>query len=87
MQSRKWIPALLLAGLFALPSTASNAQQAIGKATSVRPQAEGNHGRTLSGGSDVYSQETVRTGNFWSGGYAISRQQQTQGGTKFERPA
>ena len=62
MHSRTWIPALLLAGLFALPSTASNAQQAIGKATSVRPQAEGNHG-LLSGGSDVYSQETVRTGN------------------------
>jgi hypothetical protein len=65
MQSRTWIPALLLGGLFALQSTASNAQQAIGKATSVRPQAEGSHGgtRMLSGGSDVYSQETIRTGN------------------------
>ena len=64
MQSRTWIPALLLAGLFALQSTASNAQQAIGKATSVVPQAEGTHGgtRTLSGGGDVYSQETIRTG-------------------------
>jgi hypothetical protein len=63
MQSRTWIPALLLAGLFALLSTASNAQQAIGKATSVRPQAEGSHGGTLSGGSNVYSAETVRTGD------------------------
>ena len=65
MQSRIWIPALLLGGLFALQSTASNAQEAVGKATSVRPQAEGTHGgtRTLSGGADVYSRETVRTGD------------------------
>jgi hypothetical protein len=64
MQSRIWIPGLLLGGLFALQSTASNAQEAVGKATSVRPQAEGSHGgnRTLSGGASVYSQETVRTG-------------------------
>jgi hypothetical protein len=62
MQSRTWIPALLLAGLFALLSTASNAQEAIGKATSVVPQAEGSHGGALSGGSNVYSKETVRTG-------------------------
>src|SRR4030095_8976763 len=63
MQSRIWIPALLLGGLFALQSTASTAQEAVGKATSVRPQAEGSHGgtRTLSGGADVYSKETVRT--------------------------
>ena len=63
MQSRNWIPALLLAGLLALLSTASNAQEAIGKATSVRPQAEGSHGGMLSGGSNVYSKETVRTGD------------------------
>ena len=41
MQSRYWIPALMLAGLFALQSTASSVQEAIGKATSVRPQTEG----------------------------------------------
>jgi hypothetical protein len=62
MQSRNWIPALMLAGLFAQQSTVSNAQDAIGKATSVRPQAEGSHAGALSGGSDVYSKETVRTG-------------------------
>ena len=64
MQSPIWIPALLLGGLFALQSTAPNAQEAVGKATSVKPQAEGTHGgtRTLSGGTDVYSKETVRTG-------------------------
>jgi len=65
MQSRNWIPVLMLGALVALQSTASNAQEAVGKATSVRPQAEGSHGgnRTLSGGSDVYSKETVRTGD------------------------
>jgi hypothetical protein len=65
MQSRYWIPALSFAILFAMQPTASHGQEAIGKATSVRPQAEGNHGgtRTLSGGADVYSRETVRTGD------------------------
>jgi hypothetical protein len=63
---RNWSPALLLAAVFAVQATATNAQEAIGKATSVRPQAEGIHSgatRTLSGGADVYSKETVRTGD------------------------
>ena len=63
MQSRNWIPVMPLASLFVLQATASYGQEAIGKATSVRPQAEGIHSgstRTLSGGSDVYSKETVR---------------------------
>jgi hypothetical protein len=63
MQSRNWIPTLPLAVLFALQATAPNAQEAVGKATSVRPQAEGSHAGALSGGSDVYSKETIRTGN------------------------
>ena len=65
MQSGNWIAALLLAVLFALQSTASGAQDAIGNATSVRPQAEGTHGgtRTLLGGGEVYSKETIRTGD------------------------
>ena len=62
MQSRNWVPALILAGLLALQSTAPNAQDAIGKATSIKPQADGSHGGTLSAGSSVYSKETVRTG-------------------------
>ncbi|MGB8617699.1 MAG: hypothetical protein WCD65_09250, partial [Pseudolabrys sp.] len=57
------IQVLPLAILFALQATASNAQEAIGKATSVRPQAEGSHAGPLSGGSNVYSKETVRTGD------------------------
>jgi hypothetical protein len=48
--------------LFALQAISSHAQEAIGKATSVRPQAEGSHSGMLSGGSNVYSKETVRTG-------------------------
>jgi hypothetical protein len=65
MQRRNWIPIFSLAILLALQVTVSHAQEAIGKATSVRPQAEGSHGgtRTLSGGTDVYSKETVRTGD------------------------
>src|SRR5262249_17569919 len=63
MQSRYWIPALSFAILFAMQPTASHGQDAIGKATSVRPQAEGSHAGTLSGGSNVYSKETIRTGN------------------------
>ena len=63
MQRRNWIPVMPLASLFVLQATASYGQEAIGKATSVRPQAEGirsGRTRTLSGGSDVYSKETVR---------------------------
>ena len=54
---------LPLAILFVLQATTSHAQDAIGKATSVRPQAEGSHAGPLSGGSNVYSKETVRTGD------------------------
>jgi len=48
--------------LFALQATGSLAQEAMGKATSVIPQAESNHAGPLSSGSNVYSKETVRTG-------------------------
>jgi len=60
MYNRSWIYVLPLTVLFA--ATSSHAQEAIGKATSVRPQAEGSHAGPLSGGSNVYSKETVRTG-------------------------
>ena len=66
MLSGKLIAVVPLAILFVLPVTTSYGQEAIGKATSVKPQAEGIHSggtRTLSGGSDVYSKETVRTGD------------------------
>ena len=62
MNPRRMAPALLLVVLFALHSTASRGQEAIGSATSVKPQAEANT-RTLSSGSSVYSKELVRTGD------------------------
>ena len=57
-----FIHAVSLTILLALQATSLHAQEAIGKATSVRPQAEGSHAGPLSGGSNVYSKETVRTG-------------------------
>jgi hypothetical protein len=62
MNVRRMAPALLFAVLMALHSNASHGQEAIGSATSVRPQAEAN-ARTLSGGSTVYSKELVHTGD------------------------
>jgi hypothetical protein len=59
----KWILALVLAGLFALPSTASNAQSKIGQAKGVKPQAEGTVAGLLKPGSDIHESETVRTGS------------------------
>ena len=60
-----WVTASLLVTGIALHASATIAQEAIGRATSVRPQAEGSHGgnRTLAGGSEVYSKETLRTGD------------------------
>jgi len=63
MYNNKWTAAFVLAVLFALPATASNAQSKIGKATSVKPQAEGTIAGTLRPDSDVHASETVRTGD------------------------
>jgi hypothetical protein len=62
MRSHGWIQALVLAGVFVLASTASNAQ-AIGSARSVRPEASGSVAGTLSTGSTVHAKETVNTGS------------------------
>src|SRR5712692_1167990 len=62
MYNNKWTAVFVLAVLLALPSTASNAQTKIGKATSVQPQAEGSIAGALSPQSDVHANETVRTG-------------------------
>ena len=61
--NQKLTAACVLAILFALPATASNAQTRIGKATSVKPQAEGSIAGRLAPDSDVHSNETVRTGD------------------------
>ena len=63
---RRWIFALLLMVVAALQSTASNAETRIGVASSTRPNAEGVNGansQVLSAGSELYANETVRTGN------------------------
>jgi len=63
MESRIWMPAIALAVLFALQSTASNAQTRIGTANSVKPEASGSIAGTLAAGSGVHASETVRTGS------------------------
>jgi trimeric autotransporter adhesin len=63
MFSRILMPALALAFVFVLLSTASNAQTRIGTANTVRPEASGSVAGTLSAGSGVHANETVRTGN------------------------
>jgi hypothetical protein len=62
MRIRNFVPAVALAMLFALYSTASNAQT-IGSTTSVQPEASGSVGGTLSVGSGVHANETVKTGS------------------------
>ena len=54
--------ALVLAAIFALQATPSNAQSAIGKAQNVKPQADGSVGGTLAPGANVHENETIRTG-------------------------
>jgi hypothetical protein len=56
------ISAVPLVVFFAIGSTVANAQT-IGSATSVQPEASGSIGGTLSVGSGVHANETVRTGS------------------------
>ena len=56
MYSPRWTPALLLVVLFAMRSTAANAEPAIGVAASVKPNAEsvvGETSQTLSAGNEL----------------------------------
>src|SRR5262245_39745098 len=63
MYSHKWTAALAVAVVFALQPTASLAQSRIGSAHSVTPEANGSVAGTLSAGSGVHANETVRTGS------------------------
>ncbi len=74
MQSRVLMPAVALAVLFALQSTASNAQTRIGSTTSVQPEASGSVGGTLSVGSGVHANETVKTGSAGQAGLRFNDQ-------------
>ena len=59
---RHLISALPLVALFAIGSTVANAQ-AIGTAQSVKPEASGSISGTLSAGSGIHANETIKTGN------------------------
>jgi hypothetical protein len=62
---RRSIPAVLLF-LLAMQASAANAEDRIGVAASTKPNADGIVGansQTLSPGSEVFANETVRTGN------------------------
>jgi hypothetical protein len=62
---RRSIPTVLLF-LLAMQAASANAEDRIGVAASTRPNADGIVGansQTLSPGSEVYANETVRTGN------------------------
>src|SRR5215470_3277690 len=74
MQSRIFMPAVVLVVFFALHSTASNAQSRIGSATSVQPEASGSVGGTLSAGSGVHANETVKTGSSGQAGLRFNDQ-------------
>ncbi len=69
MNRCQWTPALLLTALFAIQSTACNAEPqspTIGVAASVKPSAEGGvepNLQPLSPGSELHASETVRTGD------------------------
>jgi FecR protein len=66
MSRYRWTPALLLMVLVAMRLTASSAEPAIGVAASTKPDAEsvvGQNSQTLSAGSELRANETVRTGN------------------------
>jgi hypothetical protein len=63
---RRWTPGLLLTVLLTMHSVASWAETRIGVAASTKPNADdvvGGNSQTLSAGSEVYANETVRTGN------------------------
>ena len=66
MYNHKWMSASALAVLLAMQSAVSNAEPRIGTAASTRPNveavAEGST-QTLSAGSEIYPNQTVRTGN------------------------
>jgi len=70
---RHWISALPLVVFFATP-TVANAQTRIGTASSVTPDASGSIGGTLSAGSGVHVNETVKTGSAGKAGLQFSDQ-------------
>jgi hypothetical protein len=60
---RHWISALPLVVLLTIGSTGANAQTRIGTANSVKPDASGSIAGTLSAGSGIHENETIKTGS------------------------
>jgi hypothetical protein len=58
---KPWIASTV--GLIVCLALPAHAQQSIGKATSVKPQAEGTVAGELAPNKDVHANETVKTGN------------------------
>jgi hypothetical protein len=69
---RIWISALV--AFLAIGSTAANAQTRIGTVNSVKPEASGSIAGTLSAGSGVHANETVKTGSSGQAGLQFSDQ-------------
>src|SRR6185369_7532374 len=66
MNTQRWMFASLLIALVGLQTTVCNAEPRIGTTASARPKAEalfGENTRLLSAGSEIYANQTVRTGN------------------------
>src|SRR5262245_38007873 len=65
MVGYKWAPVLMLAVLFALHCAVAKADPLIGTVSSTKPNVEGVVGtgtQTITAGSELYENETVRTG-------------------------
>jgi trimeric autotransporter adhesin len=72
---RLWTSALPLVVFFALVPTVADAQTTrIGSASSVTPEASGSVGGTLSVGSGVHANETVKTGSAGQAGLQFNDQ-------------
>jgi hypothetical protein len=69
-----WISTLPLVVLFAAVTTLADAQTRIGSASSVTPEASGSVGGTLSVGSGVHANETIRTGSSGQAGLQFNDQ-------------
>ena len=65
-------PLYICALLLAVTSTVANAQTRIGTANSVQPEASGSVGGTLSVGSGVHANETVKTGSSGRAGLQLT---------------
>jgi hypothetical protein len=71
---RLCISALAVVALLSIGSTAANAQTRIGTANSVKPEASGSMSGTLSAGSGVHANETVKTGSAGQAGLQFNDQ-------------